>query len=67
MTSPQRYVVLVGTPCDAAARAHWDAVQSWADEHGWLTMRDIPATGDVLGTVPNMGAAETRRAIEAAA
>ncbi|MEX1035019.1 MAG: NADP-dependent succinate-semialdehyde dehydrogenase [Sneathiella sp.] len=25
-----------------------------------------PATGDVIGTVPNMGAAETRRAIEAA-
>jgi succinate-semialdehyde dehydrogenase / glutarate-semialdehyde dehydrogenase len=25
-----------------------------------------PATGEVLGTVPNMGAAETRRAIEAA-
>jgi succinate-semialdehyde dehydrogenase/glutarate-semialdehyde dehydrogenase len=27
---------------------------------------DNPATGDVLGTVPKMGAAETRRAIEAA-
>ncbi len=26
-----------------------------------------PATGEVLGTVPNLGAAETRRAIEAAA
>src|ERR1700756_690434 len=25
-----------------------------------------PATGEVLGTVPNLGAAETRRAIEAA-
>jgi len=51
MTSPQRHVVLVGTPCDAAARAHWDAVQSWADEHGWLTTRDIPAAGDVWGAV----------------
>ena len=31
--------------------------------------RDVrnPATGEKLGTVPNMGAAETRRAIEAAA
>jgi len=27
---------------------------------------NIPATGEVLGTVPKMGAAETRRAIEAA-
>ena len=26
-----------------------------------------PATGEKLGTIPNMGAAETRRAIEAAA
>jgi len=28
--------------------------------------RHNPANGEVLGTVPNMGAAETRRAIEAA-
>jgi len=28
--------------------------------------RQQPATGEILGTVPNMGAAETRRAIEAA-
>ena len=27
---------------------------------------DNPATGALIGTVPNMGAAETRRAIEAA-
>jgi succinate-semialdehyde dehydrogenase/glutarate-semialdehyde dehydrogenase len=40
----------------------------WADAHNAAT-RDVfnPANGQKLGTVPNMGAAETRRAIEAAA
>ncbi len=39
----------------------------WADADSGETI-DVtnPATGDVLGTVPNMGAEETRRAIEAA-
>jgi succinate-semialdehyde dehydrogenase/glutarate-semialdehyde dehydrogenase len=39
----------------------------WADAKNGST-RDVmnPATGRRLGTVPNMGAAETRRAIEAA-
>jgi succinate-semialdehyde dehydrogenase/glutarate-semialdehyde dehydrogenase len=39
----------------------------WADAKSGAT-RDVmnPATGRRLGTVPNMGAAETRRAIEAA-
>ena len=37
-----------------------------ADEGGALPVRN-PATSEVLGTIPNMGAAETRRAIEAAA
>ncbi len=39
----------------------------WADADSGKTI-DVtnPATGEVLGTVPNMGAAETRRAIEAA-
>jgi succinate-semialdehyde dehydrogenase / glutarate-semialdehyde dehydrogenase len=36
-----------------------------ADNGKTLNVTD-PATGEVLGTVPNMGAAETRRAIEAA-
>ncbi|MCA1953485.1 MAG: NAD-dependent succinate-semialdehyde dehydrogenase [Hyphomicrobiales bacterium] len=36
-----------------------------ADGGGTIRVTD-PATGDVLGTVPNCGAAETRRAIEAA-
>ncbi|MCU0806033.1 MAG: aldehyde dehydrogenase family protein, partial [Burkholderiales bacterium] len=36
-----------------------------ADSGGTLSVTN-PATGAVLGTVPNMGAAETRRAIEAA-
>ena len=41
---------------------------AWEDAHSAAT-RDVlsPATGEKLGTVPNMGAAETRRAIEAAA
>jgi succinate-semialdehyde dehydrogenase / glutarate-semialdehyde dehydrogenase len=40
----------------------------WADAQNAAThvVRN-PATGEKLGTVPNMGAAETRRAIEAAA
>ena len=37
-----------------------------ADEGGALPVRN-PATSEQLGTIPNMGAAETRRAIEAAA
>jgi succinate-semialdehyde dehydrogenase/glutarate-semialdehyde dehydrogenase len=39
----------------------------WADaDSGKAIDVTNPATGEVLGTVPNMGAAETRRAIEAA-
>ncbi|WP_119304652.1 NADP-dependent succinate-semialdehyde dehydrogenase [Dongia deserti] len=40
---------------------------AWADADSGKTI-DVtnPATGEVLGTIPNMGAAETRRAIEAA-
>jgi len=39
----------------------------WADaDSGNAIDVTNPATGEVLGTVPNMGAAETRRAIEAA-
>jgi succinate-semialdehyde dehydrogenase/glutarate-semialdehyde dehydrogenase len=39
----------------------------WLDADSRLTI-DVtnPATGEVLGTIPNMGGAETRRAIEAA-
>lgn len=36
-----------------------------ADEGKTLTVSN-PATGEPVGTVPNMGAAETRRAISAA-
>jgi succinate-semialdehyde dehydrogenase/glutarate-semialdehyde dehydrogenase len=36
-----------------------------ADNGGTLTVKN-PATGEVVGAVPNMGGAETRRAIEAA-
>src|SRR5215813_4318068 len=40
---------------------------AWVDADGWATIAvDNPATGDTLGTVPKMGADETRRAIEAA-
>jgi succinate-semialdehyde dehydrogenase/glutarate-semialdehyde dehydrogenase len=39
----------------------------WVDADQGATIDvDNPATGDVLGTVPRMGTAETRRAIEAA-
>ena len=41
---------------------------AWIDADGGGTIAVTnPATGDVLGTVPQLGAAETRRAIEAAA
>jgi succinate-semialdehyde dehydrogenase/glutarate-semialdehyde dehydrogenase len=40
---------------------------TWTDADGGKTLAVTnPATGEVLGTVPNMGAGETRRAIEAA-
>ncbi|MEQ8356523.1 MAG: NADP-dependent succinate-semialdehyde dehydrogenase [Kiloniellaceae bacterium] len=40
---------------------------SWADaDSGAVIEVTNPATGDVLGTIPKMGTAETRRAIEAA-
>src|SRR5690625_6185769 len=40
---------------------------AWLDAESGKTIEVTnPATGEVLGTVPNMGAAETRRAIEAA-
>jgi len=39
----------------------------WADaDSGEVIAVTNPATGEVLGTIPKMGAAETRRAIEAA-
>ena len=39
----------------------------WVDADSGKTIEVTnPATGEVLGTVPNMGAAETRRAIQAA-
>jgi succinate-semialdehyde dehydrogenase/glutarate-semialdehyde dehydrogenase len=39
----------------------------WVDADGGTSLPVTnPATGEVLGAVPNMGAAETRRAIEAA-
>jgi succinate-semialdehyde dehydrogenase / glutarate-semialdehyde dehydrogenase len=41
---------------------------AWVDADGRATIEvQDPASGDVIGTVPRMGAAETRRAIEAAA
>jgi succinate-semialdehyde dehydrogenase/glutarate-semialdehyde dehydrogenase len=40
----------------------------WCDADGGKTIKvSNPATGAELGTIPNMGAAETRRAIEASA
>ena len=41
---------------------------AWSDADSGKTVDvDNPSTGEVLGTVPRMGTAETRRAIEAAA
>jgi len=39
---------------------------AWLDSDRTIDV-DNPATGDILGTVPRLGAADTRRAIEAAA
>ncbi|HCL3680315.1 TPA: NADP-dependent succinate-semialdehyde dehydrogenase [Pseudomonas aeruginosa] len=40
---------------------------SWVDADSGQTLKvNNPATGEIIGTVPKMGAAETRRAIEAA-
>lgn len=40
---------------------------AWLDADSGQTIKvNNPATGEILGTVPKMGAAETRRAIEAA-
>jgi succinate-semialdehyde dehydrogenase/glutarate-semialdehyde dehydrogenase len=47
-------------------KAYLDGEWVGADGGATLDVRN-PATGEVLGTVPKMGAAETRRAIEAAA
>jgi hypothetical protein len=39
----------------------------WCDADNGTTLEvNNPATGEILGTVPRMGTAETRRAIEAA-
>ncbi len=46
-------------------RCYIDGTWCDADEGQALEVRN-PANGQLLGTVPNMGAAETRRAIEAA-
>ena len=46
-------------------QAYIDGRWANADDGAVLTVRN-PADGSVLGTVPKMGAAETRRAIEAA-
>ncbi len=46
---------------EALIRGDWIA----ADSGETIAVTD-PASGEVLGTVPNMGGAETRRAIEAA-
>ncbi|EPM65640.1 succinate-semialdehyde dehydrogenase I, partial [Pseudomonas syringae pv. actinidiae ICMP 18804] len=40
---------------------------AWADADSGLTIKVTnPSNNEILGTVPKMGAAETRRAIEAA-
>lgn len=40
---------------------------AWVDADNGQTIKvNNPATGEIIGSVPKMGAAETRRAIEAA-
>ncbi len=46
-------------------QCHIDGAWCNADQGGTIPVTN-PATGATLGTIPNMGAAETRRAIEAA-
>ena len=46
-------------------QAYIDGAWCDADDGKTVAVRN-PATGDTLGTVPHMGAIETRRAIEAA-
>jgi succinate-semialdehyde dehydrogenase/glutarate-semialdehyde dehydrogenase len=52
-------------PSLARTDAHIDGAWCQADD-GSTTAVDDPATGDVIARVPDMGAAETRRAIDAA-
>jgi len=48
-------------------RSHAFIGGKWCDADNGATLKvNNPATGEILGTVPMMGAAETRRAIEAA-
>src|SRR5271168_2400947 len=46
-------------------KGHIDGAWVGADGGGTITVRN-PATGEELGTVPRMGATETKRAITAA-
>ena len=46
-------------------QAYIDGQWVGADSGGTITVTD-PATGETLGVAPNMGAAETKRAIAAA-
>ena len=46
-------------------RCYIDGAWQDADQAGTIAIYN-PATGQALGTIPNMGAAETRRAIAAA-
>jgi succinate-semialdehyde dehydrogenase/glutarate-semialdehyde dehydrogenase len=53
---------------DFLLRQHCYIAGAWVDaDHGGTIPVTNPATGETIGTVPRMGAAETRRAIDAAA
>src|SRR5688572_16417324 len=39
---------------------------SWLSQSGKWVAVDVPATGDIIGQVPQLGGAETRLAIDAA-
>ncbi|MEE2031987.1 hypothetical protein [Rhodococcus chondri] len=44
-TTSEKRLVLVGTPSDAAAEAHWAEVQRWAARHGWEITCTVPEEG----------------------
>ncbi len=65
MNAPLRQTLLLKDPTLLRQQCYVDG--KWADADSGVTIAvHNPATGAMLGTIPRMGTAETRRAIEAA-
>jgi len=64
-TALREFRIQLNDPSLFREQAYIDGAWVDADSRETLNVED-PATGEVLGTVPKMGAAETRRAIAAA-